>query len=162
MAALAPRPAGRVAPTALRLKAWIRRSLVHHSRGRQRRVGYLRVGKVNAAPSDWRSVSMIALETEWERPWTAVQGIAELAMIQERLDWEINPQHPLHGRGATVVARRVATRSWFVLATGATSSAVSRGVSLDLWSPCESARTVIGWAPRDRQPRVADELSASF
>src|SRR6185437_13653804 len=33
---LAPRPAGRVASTALRLKAWIRRSLVHHSPGRQR------------------------------------------------------------------------------------------------------------------------------
>jgi hypothetical protein len=35
MTAFAPRPDGRVAPTALRLKAWIRRSLVHHSRGRQ-------------------------------------------------------------------------------------------------------------------------------
>src|ERR1700689_4939757 len=35
MTAFAPRPDGRVAPTTLRLKAWIRRSLVHHSRGRQ-------------------------------------------------------------------------------------------------------------------------------
>jgi len=35
MTAFAPRPDGRVAPTVLRLKARIRRSLVHHSRGRQ-------------------------------------------------------------------------------------------------------------------------------
>lgn len=44
MTAFAPRPDGRVAPTALRLKAWIRRSLVHHSRGHQRRGRSVRPG----------------------------------------------------------------------------------------------------------------------
>lgn len=50
---------------------------------------------------------MIALEIRWESPWRAVQGTAHWVRIQQRLDKEINPQHPLHGKGATVVGRRV-------------------------------------------------------
>jgi hypothetical protein len=44
---------------------------------------------------------------EWKEPWRAIQFAAEIGGVQKQLDREITSLHPLFGKGATVVGRRI-------------------------------------------------------
>jgi hypothetical protein len=49
------------------------------------------------------SVSLIP----WRSPWRAIQFAADIPGVQAQLEIEITPKHPLFGRSAIVVGRRI-------------------------------------------------------
>jgi len=50
---------------------------------------------------------MTSAQIKWVEPWRALQFAAEIPGVQRQLEREITPLHPLYGRGATVVGRRI-------------------------------------------------------
>jgi hypothetical protein len=47
------------------------------------------------------------LRVEWKTPWRLLDPGAEMQGVQKRLEQEIAPEHPLHGKQATAIARRI-------------------------------------------------------
>ncbi|AOW13737.1 hypothetical protein LPB72_12295 [Hydrogenophaga crassostreae] len=43
----------------------------------------------------------------WQEPWRAIQFAAEIPGVQRQIEMEITAAHPLYGRGATVIGRRI-------------------------------------------------------
>src|SRR6266850_1741385 len=52
-------------------------------------------------------MTVSAPEIEWKAPWRAIQFAIEIPGIQRQLQLEITSKHPLYGREATVVGRRI-------------------------------------------------------
>jgi hypothetical protein len=50
---------------------------------------------------------MVEMPIEWTTPWRALDETRELNGIQRELEREITPEHPLHGKGAKAVGRRI-------------------------------------------------------
>ena len=44
---------------------------------------------------------------EWKIPWRALQFAAEIPGVQRQLEQEITAKHPLFGRGARALGRRI-------------------------------------------------------
>ncbi|BCR23990.1 hypothetical protein [Aquipseudomonas alcaligenes] len=44
---------------------------------------------------------------EWKEPWRAIQFAAEIPWVQKQFEQEITSKHPLHGKGGTVIGRRI-------------------------------------------------------
>lgn len=47
------------------------------------------------------------IDITWKRPWRPLQSGAEIQGLQRELEKEVGPQHPLWGRSAKVIGRRV-------------------------------------------------------
>jgi hypothetical protein len=43
----------------------------------------------------------------WKEPWQTIQSPAEIAAVQKQLEREITARHPLYGKGATAIGRRI-------------------------------------------------------
>lgn len=50
---------------------------------------------------------MTAPEIDWKTPWRAIQFDAEILGVQRQLEREITIEHPLFGKGATAIGRRI-------------------------------------------------------
>jgi hypothetical protein len=50
---------------------------------------------------------MKILNIAWKEPWQAIQAMAEIAAVQKQLEREITARHPLYGKGATAIGRRI-------------------------------------------------------
>jgi hypothetical protein len=50
---------------------------------------------------------MFAPEIVWNPPWRAILSEQEMFGVQSQLEREITVRHPLSGRGATAVGRRI-------------------------------------------------------
>ena len=50
---------------------------------------------------------MTAPEIVWKTPWRAIQFDAEIPGVQRQLEREISIKHPLFGKGATAIGRRI-------------------------------------------------------
>jgi hypothetical protein len=44
---------------------------------------------------------------EWKTPWKPLDSGSEVPAIQRQLEQEITAEHPLHGKQATAIARRI-------------------------------------------------------
>lgn len=44
---------------------------------------------------------------EWQEPWRAIQFATEIPHVQNQLEREVSVQHPLYGRDARVIGRRI-------------------------------------------------------
>lgn len=52
-------------------------------------------------------MSHLRTPIEWQDPWRAVHAETELPHVQRQLERELSYRHPLHGKGARVVGRRI-------------------------------------------------------
>lgn len=50
---------------------------------------------------------MNASEIKWKAPWRVIQFAAEIPGVQKQLDNEITSKHPLYGKGAIAIGRRI-------------------------------------------------------
>ena len=50
---------------------------------------------------------MTTPEIKWRTPWRAIQFEWEIPGVQRRLDYEITSRHPLSGKGALAIGRRI-------------------------------------------------------
>jgi hypothetical protein len=44
---------------------------------------------------------------EWKRPWKPLDLESEMSAVQRQLELEITPKHPLYGKRAIVIGRRI-------------------------------------------------------
>ena len=52
-------------------------------------------------------MNKISENIAWEEPWRAIQFAAEIPHVQNQLESEISSQHPLFGKEATAIGRRI-------------------------------------------------------
>ncbi|MCK7471139.1 MAG: hypothetical protein MZU95_10435 [Desulfomicrobium escambiense] len=61
---------------------------------------------------------------EWKEPWRAIQFAAEIPGVQKQVDSEITTKHPLTGKGAIAIGRRIDNDDVLVILNDGTYASV--------------------------------------